>query len=260
MKWIFILVVTVTVTCCHSSAKKEPGSTTNDTAQAGSDQPVVSLKIEAVKGSAADIPATMRLKGTLQEVWKWKDKLGENLLITTAVAPYKDKQVVEMYGEEGLTAELYAFHYVKKEDGQYSQVWLLTDAEKGCPFDLTCGFLKDAVTITDLDADEIAETTVQYKLTCRSDVSPAYMKLIMHEGETKYALRGMMWYGAPDEKFEVTEGTANLETLPGYKKEEGDFYKTWGRYESEKEFAGAPPEFIVYARSRWMKFAKENIE
>ena len=52
-----------------------------------------------------------------------------------------------------------------------------------------CEFIKNAAVVTDLDQDGIAETTVQYKLACRSDVSPALMKLVMHEGETKYAHR-----------------------------------------------------------------------
>ena len=116
------------------------------------------------------------------------------------------------------------------------------------------------MTITDLDADSIAETTVQYKLACSSDVSPALMKLVMHEGETKYALRGMMWYGSPEEKFTVTEKDANLETLPGYKKTDEEYFKTWGRYETEKEFATAPPEFLKHAQQQWMKFAKESSE
>lgn len=260
MKWFFIILIASSAACCNSSAKKDPGKTASDTANTATDQMTgTAQKIEPVKGTATDVPATIRLKGAVQEVWKWKDNLGENLLITTIVMPYEDKKVSETYGEEGKSAELYAFHYVKKEDGQYRQVWMITDAEKGCPFDLTCEFLKNAISITDLDADGLAETTVQYKLACRSDVSPALMKLIMHEGETKYALRGMMWYGAPDEKFDVTEQNANLENLAGYKKTEEEYYKTWGRYESEKEFAGAPAEFITHARSRWMKFVKESM-
>ena len=44
--------------------------------------------------------------------------------------------------------------------------------------------------ITDLDSDGIAESTFLYKLSCRSDISPARLKLIMHKGAAKYAMRG----------------------------------------------------------------------
>jgi hypothetical protein len=220
--------------------------------------PLKPPKIEPVKGTPADIPSTINLKGKVQEVWKWTDNLGENLLITTVVAPHDDKGK-DRNEEDGKTAEIYAFQYTKKA-ADYKQVWMITDAEKACPFDITCEFIKNSTVVTDLDQNGVAETIVQYKLACRSDVSPALMKLIMHEGQTKYVLRGMMWYGSPEEKFEVTESNANLETLPGYKKTDEEYYKTWGRYENEKEFAGAPPEFLRLARQQWMKFAKENSE
>jgi hypothetical protein len=40
---------------------------------------------------------------------------------------------------------------------------------------------------------------------------------------------------------------------------EDDFVRTFGRYENEKEFSGAPPQFIEYARNEWIKFVKEKI-
>ncbi len=223
------------------------------------DQPPVSEKFEPVKGTAADIPAILHLKGAMQELWKWKDSRGENLLITTVVAPYDDPQKNE-YGEEGQTAELYAYQYVKADTG-YRQLWMLQETVKSCPFDITCAFAKDAVTITDLDADHQAEVTILYKMACRSDVSPAEMKLLMREGDYKHSLKGLTWIKAgPDEKFTVTEKDVCLETLAGYKGPEEDMYKTFGRYESEKEFKGAPIEFIYHARQQWMMFVKESFE
>ena len=179
-------------------------------------------------------------------------------MITARITPFgvKAKDPTE---DDGQSAELYAFHYAKN-DGEFKQIWMITDTEKECPFDITCDFIKNAVVITDLDADGIAETTLQYKLACRSDVSPALKKLIMHEGPTAYTLQGLMWYDNPDEKFEVTESNANLETLPGYKKTEDEYLKTFGRYESEKGFAGAPPAFLAYARQQWVKFVKESFD
>ncbi len=257
MKYLLMVASLAFLAACNSSSKKKSGQEMDDTARM--DQPPVTVaKIEPVKGTAADIPASLNLKGKLEEVWKWSDNLGENLLILTTVAPYDDKQK-NQYGEEGQTAELHAFHYAKKE-GDYQQVWMINDAEKACPFDITCAFVKDAVTITDLDADGLAETKIQYRIACRSDVSPASLKLIMHEGNQKYALRGLTWYGMGEGIFDITENNACLETLPGYKGTEDEWVKTFGRYESEKEFANAPPEFLSHARYHWIRFVKESTE
>lgn len=257
MRPILIISSLLILLGCNDSAKKDPNEAMDDTARM--DNPSrQGQKIEPVKGAISDVPASIKVKGTVQEIWKWNDNLGENLLILTMVPPYDDKEK-NQYGEEGQTAELHAFHYAKK-GGEYQQVWMMNDQEKACPFDITCEFIKDAVTITDLDADGLAETKLQYRITCRSDVSPSTMKLIMHEGESKYALRGLAWYGMGEAPFEVTENNANLEKLPGYKGPDEDLLKMFGRYESEKEFAGAPPEFISHARNQWIKFVKESIE
>lgn len=257
MRYLLLCLVAGLLTNCNSSAKKDPNKEMDDTARMDP-PPAQARKIEPVKGTAADVPGTIKVKGVIQEVWKWTDDLGENLLITSVVAPFDDKEKNE-YGEEGQTAELHAFHYAKKE-GDYRQLWMMNDKEKTCPFDITCDFIKDAVAVTDLDADGLAETTLMYRIACRSDVSPSTLKLVMHEGEKKYTLRGLTWYGMGDAKFEVTESNANLEKLPGYKGTEDEFVKTFGRYESEKEFEGAPPEFLSHARNRWIRFVKESTE
>jgi len=46
--------------------------------------------------------------------------------------------------------------------------------------------------------------------------------------------------------------------LPGYEGTDEEFIKTFGRYQSEKDFSGAPPEFIAYACTRWIRFVKES--
>ena len=257
MRCVFLFMFAATILSCNTSGKKDPNKERDDTARIDL-PPAPAQQLEPVKGTADDIPAAIKVKGAVQEVWKWTDNLGENLLITSRVTPFDDKAKNE-YGEKGQTAELHAFHYARN-DGDYRQLWVMGDKEKACPFDITCEFLKDAISITDLDADGTAETTLQYKLACRSDVSPAMMKLVMHEGETKYALRGLMWYGMGEAKFEVTTDNANLEKLPGYKGTEDEYLKTFGRYESEKDFIGAPQEFIAHARNRWIKFVKESSE
>lgn len=250
MRIILLTCLCVALFSCKSSKNKK-GNEENDDNKT---PPVSALTV-----TEAQIPASAKYEGKLQEAWQWIDKSGDNILITSYVEPYDDKEKNE-YGEEGQTAELNAYHYTKKE-GDYQLSWKISDGEKSCPFDITCSFIKGSTTITDLDNDGTAETTIQYRLACRSDVSPAEMKLIMQEGTDKYLLQGLSWLKtSPEDSFTVEENTANLETLPGYNKTEGEFMKTFGRYASEKGFSGAPPEFLTYARQQWIKFVKESFE
>lgn len=253
MKWFLLSGITFFLFSCNSSSSEKKGKPGDSTGV------INSTSVSAASIAEAQIPSSIKFEGKLQEAWQWTDKSGDNIFITSFVEPYDDKEKNE-YGEEGQTAALSAYQYVKK-DGDYQLLWKISDGEKSCPFDITCEFIKGSTTVTDVDNDGIAEATIQYRLACRSDVSPARMKLIMYEGADKYLLQGLSWLkSSPEDSFTVTENTANLETLPGYKKTEEEYMKTFGRYDSEKGFAAAPPEFLAYARRQWMKYVKETIE
>lgn len=255
MRILVAFLFMMIVAGCNSSGNKKSKEAMDDTARM--DNPPPAQKIDPVKGTSADIPKSINVPGIVDQVWTWSDNAGKYLLIESTKDIYKEKGTES--GDPENSGELYAALYLVK-DSDYSPVWTMSDSEKDCQFDITCAFVKDATSITDLDADGTAEITLIYRLACRSDVSPAEMKLVMYEGKDKYMLKGFTWYGSPEDKFEVTEANANLETLPGYKKTEEEFMKTWGRYESEKEFTGAPPEFLSHARNRWIRFVKEGGE
>jgi hypothetical protein len=260
---IFVCLAAFLSACNSSSSKKEPKQAMDDTARI--DSPVVNttpvVAIVPVKITAAQLPASIKVKGKLNEAWQWTDKLGENILVTSFVEPYDVKgKNKEENDQRPQSAELHAAQYVKKGDGYVLQ-WKKDEIEKYCLYDMTCEFIKDATTVTDLDNDGVAETTMQYRMACRGDVDPANLKLIIHEDTATYYLQGLCWVKISDEdKFTVTEKNANLETLPGYKKTNEEYLETFGRYESEKGFAGAPPEFLPYARKQWIKFVIERFQ
>lgn len=210
------------------------------------------------KVATSRIPKKIKYSGSPVETWKWKDSLGENWLILST----SENVVNENSGEQ--TKRLFAYHYCKKDTG-YRVLWKLNDMIRECPVDITVAFIKGTTSITDLDKDGIAETTILYKLACRGDVSPANMKLIMHEDSVKYALRGSMWSPLTSDNPEtavlpVTEKDMNLETLPGYKGTDDEYYKEYGRYKTEKEFVKAPASFLSFARRQWLKYVKESFD
>lgn len=202
------------------------------------------------------LPAGVSLKGNIHQAWTWDDSLGKNALFLTEVPPY-DSPGVDM--EDGQTAELYAAHFID-ENGQYRQVAMISAFEKDCPLDITCAFIPGSTTITDLDSNGIAEIKVQYEQTCRGDVSPANMKLVMIENGRRFTLSGSRWVNIGEgETFTVTEENVNLERQPKSKDDFEQMMFGFGRYESEKDFDGAPDAFRLFARKEWLKYAKENI-
>jgi hypothetical protein len=217
-----------------------------------------SQALSSEKIKATDFPKAIKFRGKFIEAWKWNDKQGENLLLLSAT------DITWNGNEDEQTIRLFACQYRKKDTG-YKILWKLNDIVEKCPVDVTAEFIKGSTSITDLDKNGIAETTVIYKLACRGDVSPADMKLIMYEDTIKYALRGSMWspYATENpEKTElpVTEKDVDLEKLPGYKGSQEEYFKAYGRYKTEKEFAKAPASFLNFARLQWLRFVKESFD
>ena len=143
-------------------------------------QPSVS-KIESSK-----LPMQISYSGQLNHALKWKDSLGMNYVLMTETGEY----AIRGEEEKGLrNAELYVYHYVQNGDS-IKLSWRVYDYVKDCPFDVFVRFIDKACTVTDLDKNGIAEVWTMYEVQCTSDVSPAPTKIIMYEGNKKYAIRG----------------------------------------------------------------------
>lgn len=257
-------------TACHSDGEKEKKGSAAGSLQTRNETVSASDTVSAAAIIITDLPAGLlaQVKGKAILARRWTDKTGENIIVLAEGTENKHPKPIgndiDQNGKEtpfyAYYKELYAAQFVKTDTG-YKAVWKLSDRMEDCELDMTAAFIKEALSVTDLNKNGIAETTVQYKLACRSDVSPAYMKLIMHEDKVKYALRGSMWIKDSEEaKFTVTKSDVNLSALPGYKGNENDWYKAYGRYENEKGFTGAPAVFLDYARQRWLQFAVESFE
>lgn len=184
------------------------------------------------------LPAEIRYKGKVVAGARWLDKNGENLLLLCETGSFKSPvpphSKENPYKEWGRAAELHGYHYVKARE-KFTPLWQLSDSVKICPFDLEAAFLPNSLTITDLDGNGIAESTFLYKIGCRSDVSPVHLKLIMHEGKEKYALRGetLVRVGGPEEKL-------------------------GGQKTIDPAFRRAPKVFLDYALQQWNAFVEEK--
>jgi hypothetical protein len=135
------------------------------------------------------VPAGVAFAGRVEAARAWTDRTGENLLlvsrtprvVTPAPHPEEDPRAAR---------EIHAYHYVRQGTG-YRLLWQTVDFVRDCEFDLLLQLVPGSLQVSDVDANGVAETSYAYLLTCTSDVSPPEMKLILHEGAAKYAIRGL---------------------------------------------------------------------
>ncbi len=189
-------------------------------------------EVEMLVFDKSSLPADIKYTGNIVTGKRWNDKNGENILILSKTKVIEKKSRKSGYEENELECELYGYHYVSS-GGSYSLLWKVQDFIKECWFDLTLDFIPGSLSITDINNNGIAESTFLYKMSCRSDVSPSELKLIMHENDAKYALRGNM-----------------LIKIEGFN--EG------GDYKVDKSFDNAPAGFLDYAKSQWKEYRLET--
>ncbi|WP_343632871.1 hypothetical protein [Fluviicola sp.] len=179
-------------------------------------------KITLTKLTKSELPKEITYKGNLKEAVRWMDESGVNLVVTSETEEAVSKSAPsEDYREK----YLFAHHYLLFEDS-ISQTWKVTDFTKECPLDLAADFVKN-IQVTDLDKDGMGEVWLMYIVTCKGDVSPAEMKIILYEGTQKFALRG---------HNQVDIGNGQLEG---------------GDYKFDKAFNQGPEVFRDFAKKLW---------
>jgi len=180
---------------------------------------------------ARSLPRAVAYRGDVVAARQWTDRMGDNLLVITKTSCLTP-------GGESETGwcgdyETYAYHYVRRPAG-WTLLWRTTDSVRECGEDVTLDLDPRTVSVTDLDADGVAETTFLYLLACRGGVDPAGMKLIMHEGAAKYAIRGSTdmsrEYGA--------RARSEMNVDPSFNR--------------------APPAFRAFAVAQWNRWIRED--
>lgn len=140
-----------------------------------------------------EIPKYLDFRGTVVEALKWTDTTGENILLQTVTGHFLWKDYDQDSTEYMLQdkSELYAYLFQKKNgDHAFKRIWRVYDYNECFGVDWFTGFIPKATTITDLDQDGVSEICMPYVYNCRGGVDPGVMKIILYEGNTKYALRG----------------------------------------------------------------------
>ena len=133
--------------------------------------------------------------------------------------------------------DLRAFHFISKGKTRIL-LWELTDSISSCPEDLelSAGFMLEGFEVTDLDNNGLGETWLIYKMSCRGDVSPATMKIAMHEGVKKYLICGENRVPYKDGKY------------------------LGGQREMDDNFINGPKQFSEFGSALWDRFIDETFK
>lgn len=148
---------------------------------------VSSAQIKLVKLDKKSIPVSIKYIGNIINAVRYMDSEGEHIVITTETGRTRSKGQAK---DETLSdADLYAYNY-KIIGNQQVLTWQVYDFVKDCTVDIEATYIPNTFAVTDLNNDGKAEIWLMYKTACRGDVSPSVMKIIMYEGNKKYAVRG----------------------------------------------------------------------
>ncbi|AWI25392.1 M949_RS01915 family surface polysaccharide biosynthesis protein [Flavobacterium pallidum] len=167
-----------------------------------------------------DLPKGFSFSGQFVKGLQWKDAHGDNMLLLTETGIYKSG--------DNKNAEVFAYHFL---NGAADPDWKVYDFEKGCPLDVEASFIDRAIAVTDLDGDKTTEIWLVYKMACRGDISPRAMKIVIYEGQQKYAMRG-------EERLIMGDQV------------------TGGEYEFDAAFNTLPQKIKDYAVKQWKRYAK----
>jgi hypothetical protein len=186
-----------------------------------------SAQIKVAHLQAKDVPKNMPYKGEIKEAIQYTDKEGTHTVITT-----EDETIKKVDGDDQRLDELYAYCYLQK-GSSVTLLWKLYDFAGPCDVDVEAAYT-DKAYVTDLDNNGVAEVWLTYLEACKGDVSPSDMKIIMHEGAKKFAMRG------------TTRVKINATDHMG------------GEYKFDEVFKAAPQSFRDYAAKLWKKNMNED--
>lgn len=221
-KLLFPLFLILLIISCNSKDKNQVDET--EVKNIDKKDSIIAVEIDSVQ-----IPKSIQYNGNLKKAVQWKDEVGDNLVILSESGYHRNEKFKHEF-DDSADFELFAYHF-SIDKNNLQQIWKMYDFVADCPVDIETEFYPQFPIVTDLNKNGIAEVWIMYKVGCHGDVSPVTLKLMMYEGNKKYAMRGENKI-----KFGVNEYIG-------------------GAYKFDKNFDSAPTAFKNYAIQLW----EENV-
>jgi hypothetical protein len=143
--------------------------------------PVAIASAQIKQGAAGgDSTSTKTLKQT------WIDKSGAREIVLSATKSMTVSNGAKFFSVLLEASACFDRQQTKKIDWEYR-------ASSGSCFednDFNAQWIEKSFRLTDLDTDGICEVWIMYKMSCRTDISPANLVLVMHEGKKEYLITG----------------------------------------------------------------------
>ncbi len=194
-----------------------------------------------------ELPTGIQFDGQFLQAKRWQDENGVHVFFA-----YQREGDNTKYGVNNV--ELFAKQVTIGPEKRV--VWDVYDYVRDCEnLDHSLQLDTSATSITDLDSDDVAETTLVYEKFCGGGIAASDLKVLMMEGDEKYGLRGKTFAPLVEgvevdlDAFEfnlskATSGDSEPRTFPNQSVENG-------RYETAEDFADAPSVFLEFARKTW---------
>jgi len=193
---------------------------------------LLSAQVNTTPVAATALPNQIKYEGSLVQAVKWDAAGEQHYLVLSQKTKYPSGKN-DMDGYPTHNAALFAYHVVVAGDSS-KLIWRIYDFIEDCGFDIIQQFIGKQIHLTDLDKNGEPEIWIMYRNQCTSDLSPATTKLIMYEGKTKYAFRGV-------DKVKSSPS--------GY---------TGGTYTMDKQWLSGNNAFLQYAKDYWTKHITRN--
>ena len=115
----------------------------------------------------------------VQKSVSWTDKHGQQVFVIA-------------FSEQAKGGGMFrAIRATQEGDGSWSTTREFKEIVNDCEYDLVMTpILHEKLALTDLNKDGVAEVTFGWIADCTSDVSPLNYKILMSDGDEKYAIRG----------------------------------------------------------------------
>ena len=199
------------------------------------------------------LPDRVPQAGELAAARTWTDAEGAHLLtvfIKEATTTGDPEMAEDEFASEMAGRILLAQQYTLRNDSIAATEWMWESLVDQCPLDLTLRL--DTVYLTDLDRDGRREVTLVVSRSCKGDVSPDELQVVLHEGGDRMLLEGYHWLPQMDGPFDTTSSRslAEIDDVATLEEQLGTL-AAYGRYARAEGFGGRPEVFRQFAEQVW---------